>query len=756
MQAVPRSLDPMSRATQTAPARATDAQELAQAPDANAMGLLAAACEASGDTAAAIEWYGKAAKAQPEVAAWHHRLGNLHQDAGRVDRAITCYRQALRRDPAFAEAYNDLGSAYYTKTFYADAEKNFREAVRLKPGHDVALANLGAALRRQGRLGEARKAYQRALWIRIVRLVRGSRWQPAAASDVARTDDAGAPAAQRLAEIRRLRSAGETQKAQELAEALVNEQPLLHAAVLELASILAQKRSFAAAIEMYGRALAIVPADAQAQLALANVYLGFGAGGEAARCLRNALALDASLAKARLQLGFALLNLGYPQDAEKTFLEARQQDPGSLEARLGLALAHRDQDRVEEASAEVRCIDDAAIQDADNLNRLGVVLMGAPDTLERAVGLFRRALQRSGSPVPALVNLGLAEQQAGRFDEALNHFLQAQRYEPFSPAANFNEAVLRLLRGDFERGWEKYHWRAKLGGHKFNYPRFAERKLWDGSPLAGRTLFVHGEQGLGDEIMFASCYPELLAQGCKLVIGCDARLDALFRRSFPGAQIAPAAAADRLLWERSAPPTELYSPGGDLPYFLRRSRVAFPEYRGFLRADAAKVERWRERLRALGERPKIGVSWRGGAAVSWSRRRSMSLADLLPLLRHDAVFVNLQYGERGAELEALRREHGVTVHDFAEAIDDLDETAALCCALDGVATVCTAIVHMSGALARPAWVMAPHVPEWRYGASGESMPWYPSVRIFRQPEPGAWRPVLERVSAEIARLAQRS
>jgi hypothetical protein len=454
-----------------------------------------------------------------------------------------------------------------------------------------------------------------------------------------------------------------------------------------------------------------------------------------------------------VQLGFALLNLGYPADAERTFLEARERlGDANLECRLGLAVAQRDLDRVEEAIAGVRGIDAATVTDADNLNRLGVVLMGAPATLGEAIEIFRRSFARSANPVPALVNLGLAYQQSGRIDEAIEQFRLAQRYEPWSPAANFNESVLRLLKGDFESGWDNYHWRTKLGGHKFNYPRLADRKLWDGSPLAGRSLFVHGEQGLGDEIMFASCYHELLGQGARLVIGCDARLEQLFRRSFPRAEIVPSAAGDRLQWERTAPATDFYLPGGDVPYYLRRSRAAFPSHSGYLRADPAKVARWRERLSKLPGRKKVGISWRGGVVVSWSRRRSMAAEELAPLLLgQDACIVNLQYGERAADLEALRAQ-GVTVHDFPEAIDDLDETAALCCALDGVATVCTSIVHLCGALNRPVLVMAPQVPEWRYRLSGDDMPWYPSVRIHRQEVAGDWKPVLARVREALERL----
>ena len=149
---------------------------------------------------------------------------------------------------------------------------------------------------------------------------------------------------------------------------------------------------------------------------------------------------------------------------------------------------------------------------------------------------------------------------------------------------------------------------------------------------------------------------------------------------------------------------------------------------------------WRARLDALGPGAKIGISWRGGTTRTRRRLRSISLGDWRPVLDlPGATFVSLQYHrDAPEEVDAFRRDTGVAIHHWQDAIDDYDETAALVCALDAVVSVCTAVVHLGGALGRPVYVVVPFSPEWRYGLVGDSMPWYPSVKLFRQREVGEW------------------
>jgi ADP-heptose:LPS heptosyltransferase len=190
------------------------------------------------------------------------------------------------------------------------------------------------------------------------------------------------------------------------------------------------------------------------------------------------------------------------------------------------------------------------------------------------------------------------------------------------------------------------------------------------------------------------------------------------------------------------------------PRYLRRTAAEFPAHSGYLRADPQKVEKWRGRLAALGQGRKIGLSWRGGVARTGRSWRSLAPAQLLPLFSQaDGHFVSLQYGDADAEIAQLEKSHGVHVHHWADALADYDETAALVGALDLTISVCTAVVHLAGALGRPVWVMAPVKADARYGLTGPSMRWYPSARMFRQPVFGDWHSVVDEVRRELARLA---
>lgn len=376
-------------------------------------------------------------------------------------------------------------------------------------------------------------------------------------------------------------------------------------------------------------------------------------------------------------------------------------------------------------------------------------------SLERpaeATARCRAALELDPSLAETYRTLGLALEHQGRYDEAIAAHRESAARGGSRPAADFGEALVRLLIGQFQTGWEKYEARLEAPSvrslhERFDYPR------WRGTSLARRTLLVAREQGLGDEIMFASCFSEVIDVAGRCFITCDRRLQPLFARSFPNATFVSGTEAE--LRERLArEAVDFQLPAGSLPLVFRTRPSDFPSHAGYLRADPARVEHWRERLATLGGGRWIGLSWRGGLPETGRSRRSIALEELRALLEAPGTrFVSLQYGEVAGELAALERNHGIRVEHWPEVITSTDDTAALICALDLTLSVCTAVVHLAGALGRPAWVMVPWVAEWRYGKQGESMPWYPSVRLFRQPTPGDWQAVLERVRAGLAALA---
>jgi Flp pilus assembly protein TadD len=496
------------------------------------------------------------------------------------------------------------------------------------------------------------------------------------------------------------------------------------------------------------RALALEPGSPDARSDLGNVLVLLGDDSAAAASYAAALALAADHGPALANLAQLHARRGDRAAARECFRRAVRADPWSPHALRGLADWLPD-DAVPHAEiALLREIvgvypDHAAAHAALGRAHLRGSFDAAP-----ALAALERALALGHREVETLAAHGTALHELGRFDEALAAFDAARSLDPQHVNARFHRSITLLTLGRFAEAWPDYELRLLSEDRPrraFPFPR------WNGERLAGKTILVHAEQGLGDEILFASCLADVIAAAGHCVIDCSPKLEALFRRSFPAASVHRGEQSDPVDWAHPLG-IDVQCPAGSLPLHLRASPAAFPARGAYLRADPVKVGRWRERLAALGPGPAIGLSWRGGTPRTRTERRSLRLADLAPILAAGgAQFVSLQYGpDAAAELDRFAADGGARVHHWQAAIDDYDETAALVAALDGVVSVCTSIVHLGGALGRPVWVATPRVPEWRYGAAGDALPWYASVRLIRQSRPGDWAGVVATIRGEIA------
>jgi len=444
----------------------------------------------------------------------------------------------------------------------------------------------------------------------------------------------------------------------------------------------------------------------------------------------------------------ALARLGRSHEIPRAvdeFLAARPHHPGALHLLARMATDAGDFSRAREL---LELVLERHPDHPGALNDLGLLLAREFGDFARGEALLRRLLDADPNANHGRINLGWMLCEQGAYDEGFRVLGDAIARDPDHQEARLMRSLSRLKRGEFATGWDGYEARfasPTAQRRPFSFP------TWDGAPLTDGRLLVYGEQGLGDQIMFASCLPDALARASDCVIECEPRLGALFARSFPGARVVtgPLREAEPEWLARSGP-FQRQIALGSLPRLFRRRTADFPAHSGYLRADPARVRAWRERLAVHGPAPRIGISWRGGTLSSRRGLRSLDVAHLAPLVgRVPAVWVNLQYGDCGAEVTALARDARVTVHHWQEAIDDYDETAALVCALDLVVSVCTSLVHLTGAVGQRALVMVPFAAEWRYGAAGDSMPWYPSVRLIRQPAPGDWQAVFEVLRREL-------
>jgi tetratricopeptide (TPR) repeat protein len=376
------------------------------------------------------------------------------------------------------------------------------------------------------------------------------------------------------------------------------------------------------------------------------------------------------------------------------------------------------------------------------------------DREPEAIALFESAVRRSSQPGRLLLlNLGTAYQFSGRFDDAQRMFSRVMAEHPYDHSSRWYLCQLDLSLCRWQEGWFNYSSRFAARAATYRPTPF---KPWDGSAAPADVLLILADEGIGDEILYASCFADAARLVRHLVIECEPRLEGLFKRSFTEATVIPSRREVDNAWLVDAPKPNWHIPSGNLPGLFRRADSSFPNHTGYLAADPARVEYWRTRLaQDLGPGLKVGISWRGGTVKTRARARTLSPEHFGPILSVPGVhFVSLQYGDYASELASLRAFHGVDIHDYPEAIADYDETAALVVALELVVTVCTAVVHLAGALGKPVWILTPLSPGWRYTANRTSMPWYPSSRIFRQRHYDEWLPVCREVSDELTQLTK--
>lgn len=633
---------------------------------------------------------------EPTTAAEWHRRGNALVDEGKLDRAITAFRRALRMDDSLAEVHNDLGAAYFQKRWYAEAEECFRKAIERAPDHGVAHANHGAALRALGRLGDSRRAYQRALLLKFKAL---------------------------LPRFLRRRKKGTDPVSRQTGET-----DAIHLRALALED----KRDYPAAIAAVCEAIARRPDVTDYHVTHARLLVRTGALDAALRAAMTALKLEPGSAGVHATIS-GIFHPWREDLAEQAARHAVELDPGLALAHANLAAALWGQGRLEEAERAAKDAVRLSPREVSYRTNLGIILKDL-DRLDEVRALYRELVAEAPEHAKVCIDLGtLALEAEGDLATARRMYRKAQQAAD-EPRAHMAEALVDFLENRFDAAWPKYEARKQLSDQRGHHDQFASLPDWDGAPLGESKLLVYGEQGLGDEVMFASLFHELKE---KAVLLCDPRLGELFARSFPELEVVAEPRATQRQRVAALEGLRCKVAAGSLGQRLRRSAADFPQQRGYLVTDPRKVQAWRERL--PGNALKVGLSWKGGVQKTGRSRRSIPEAQLEPLLALAGVaWVSLQHEDDSSDPRILR---------FPEATDDMDQLASLIGALDLVVSVCNTNVHVAGALGKEVLVMAPFVPEWRYGMRGERMVWYPSARVFRQARYGEWNKVLAEVAS---------
>jgi Flp pilus assembly protein TadD len=472
-------------------------------------------------------------------------------------------------------------------------------------------------------------------------------------------------------------------------------------------------------------------------LDLAMQYDRAGRSKEAGQLYRLILEKDPTHAGALHGLGVIVHRSGEYRQAAELIQKALSITPDWPEACCNLGNALLGQGNPEEAIAAQRHAIALRSNFTEAYINLGTALQ-AKGRHDDAISAYRQALSFAPGYPEALINLGSALQVTGRFDEAIATYRQGLAVSPDFPEAHFNLSLLMLMRGDFARGWDEYEWRLKCRDRPEANRKFAKPQ-WDGSPLKGRTLLVHSEQGLGDAIQFVRYLPMITQRGATVVLDCQIELHQLFH-TIPGG-------CKTGLRGEPLPHYDLHCALLSLPRIFKTTLENIPAEVPYLFPDPELINFWRKKLAASAPDfkmgLKIGLAWAGSATNKQDSVRSLSLDQFAPLARIPGVtFYSLQKGP--AASQAKSAPPGLHLIDYMDQFSNFSD-AALIVNLDLIISVDTSVAHLAGALARPTWILIPWVPDWRWMLDRDDSPWYPTVRLFRQTSMGDWPGVIKRV-----------
>jgi hypothetical protein len=351
---------------------------------------------------------------------------------------------------------------------------------------------------------------------------------------------------------------------------------------------------------------------------------------------------------------------------------------------------------------------------------------------------YGRALAINPRLASAYNNRGNLLRSQKEFARAAQDYRQAIALEPDSADGHYNLGQLSLLQGNFSDGWPEYEWRRLIEEGRAGAARTLPLPPWFGeSPLDGRRIFLHAEQGFGDTIQFCR-YAKLVADlGADVILEVQApliellaELDGVSERAVPGKPIPPADCQCSLM---------------SLPGAFRTTLETIPCRIPYLHADPHKVARWQEILGPR-TRPRIGLAWSGNPRQSNDRDRSLPLARWIPHLPPDFDYICLQNSIRETDRQSLQRASILTIEEHH---NDFAHTAALIETLDLVISVDTSLAHLSGALGKVTWIMLCHLPDWRWLLDRRDSPWYPTATLYRQPVAGDWGSVVAEVERDL-------
>lgn len=510
-------------------------------------------------------------------------------------------------------------------------------------------------------------------------------------------------------------------------------QPDLAIAHGNRANALLNLNRFDDALGSYARAIDLNPKYVNAILNRGRAMLRLERYDDALTDFDRALTFAPDYAVAHQQRAIALRELNRVDESITSFRRAIAYGDHSLDTHTALANILLRAGRLEEAIQSYRLIIEKFAATPELLSNMGTALLQSGRGAE-AVDCYNKALAIDPQFVQGYYNRGVAQQEFGQLDAALQDYNRVIELNPSAVSAQWNKSLILLLQGKYEEGFRLHEWRWKSEQfRRARKPSDFPQPMWDGSQsLSGKTIVLHGEQGLGDTLQFCRYAALVKALGATVILEVAKPLLTLLQ-SLQG--------VDRLVQKgQLLPAFDFHCPLLSLPMACHTELESIPRQTAYLRSDVNKVIAWG---RQLGPKQaiRIGLAWSGNPKHLNDEKRSIALKSI-PKMPAEFEYFCLQRDIRMQDRVAMAQHQ---IRDFSEQLDDFADTAALCSHMDLIVTVDTSLAHLAGALGRPTWILLPNPPDWRWMIEREDSPWYPSVSLFRQTRPGYWDDVWQKI-----------
>ena len=704
----------------------------------------------------ALADYDKSIEQKPDYAEAFNNRGNTLQKLGRLHEAVASYDKALELRADYPEALNNRGKAYQAMGRHDEAYKSFNQAVEKRAAYAEACNNRGNALQEMRRFEEALRSYDLAIeaapqfteaWNnRGNALQELRRYQEALEcydKAIALRPEYPEAFSNRGNALQRLKRPEDALLSYEKAIEL---KPNYPEAFNNRANLLKDMKRHDEALRNYDKAVELRPDYPEAFCNRANLLMEVKRHADALKSLDQAIAIRPSHPDAYNNKGNCLQELKRHDEALKCYEKALELRPDFPDAWNNRGNALQAQNKCVEALAAY----DRAIElkpDFAEAHNNRAITLKEMRRFDACIAAYNRAIELKPSYAEAYSNLGNALKEVGRLEDALKSYDKARELKPEYIEAYWNKGLLLLSMGDWAEGWDAYETRWKRKNDEGKKPRVSGVE-WNGEPLEGKTLLIYGEQGNGDKIQFIRYIPLLQSQGAKVTLAVDERIAELMRRALPGVTV-----VNRIS------PREKFDFNIALMSLAQRFRTRtddVPAPIPYISADGKRLEKWKARLGPTGF--KIGIAWQGNAAGAVDNGRSIPLREFAPLARIPGVrLISLQKNFGTEQVANLPPDMKVETlgDDFDAGSDGFIDSAAVMQLMDLIVSSDTALAHLAGAVGAPTYLALKHVPDWRWLLERDDTPWYPTMRLFRQPDVDNWTSVFDRMSREVAGLVRK-